>query len=189
MVVLRFERQRVFYRADYFALVHRFAAVQFKAEFAYPYIRQTLFNYVQSRLLFGDEQHALAPVESVGNYVCYSLALARSGRTVQNERSALVGFRNGGILRAVAGQRRKHFRGVGFVLVHPAELIVGEFVCVFKQTGNQRIAPVLVNIVPYVPPHRIARKRKLREIHVLVDKPALHIRRFGTEYCKRFHGR
>ena len=104
--------------------------MEFETEFAHAYIAQTLFNDLKRGLLFGNEQNALGLVHSVGDYICYRLAFASSGGDVEHESSALCGLGNGGILRAVAGQRREHGAGVAVVFVCAVESVARKFVCI-----------------------------------------------------------
>ena len=97
--ILVLEGESRLYRADDLALLRRFAGVKFKAELAYAYLVEPLFYDLKSGLLFGHEQHALARIDGVGDYVGYCLALARAGGTVKDERSALGALGNGGVLR------------------------------------------------------------------------------------------
>ena len=102
--------------------------MEFEAEFTHADVGKTLLNHLQSRLFFGDEQHAFSAVNGVCYYVGYRLALARSGRAVQNESRSLCRFRNRRVLRAVAGKRSYYSAGLALIFVLARKLIVFKLV-------------------------------------------------------------
>ena len=73
-------------------------AVQFETEIAQPYGVEPLFDDGERRLLFGDEQHAPAAFEAVGDDIGDGLALARARRAVQHEGGAGNSLGDGGKL-------------------------------------------------------------------------------------------
>ncbi len=77
-VLLAGERERRFDISYNFGLVNRLARVKLETKFAHAYRAKAFFYYLQRRLLFSDEKHALALVHCVGDYIGYGLALARS---------------------------------------------------------------------------------------------------------------
>src|SRR5260370_36521362 len=82
---------------------------------------QASIDHVQSRSLFGDEEHRLARGKTRGNHVGDRLALSGSWRSNDHKVSALRGRKTCGYLRGICWQRHDDFgRGVtaiNFVLV------------------------------------------------------------------------
>ncbi len=72
----------------------RLVAVQFEAEFGQPCFFQLVVNHVQRGEFFGDEQHLFTVGKALGDYVGYSLAFARSGRTLKHEALPRLGKRD-----------------------------------------------------------------------------------------------
>ena len=166
-------------------LVRGFARGEFKAEFAYTYIRQPLFDHGKSRLFFSHEQHAFAFVHGIGYHIGNCLTLARAGRAVQYESGARGAFRHRFELRTVAGQRSQYSARVGFVLALAGKYGRGQFVRPRKQGSYERIFLEDGYIVLYVAPHGVARKSELRYVHVLRHFPTVHLGGFGAEERQR----
>ena len=99
------KRKRLFKAAQNIRLV-RLVRMQFQTKFADPDAVQTLFDDVERRFLLRDKQHFLPVRKSICNDICDRLALARSGRTVQDKARACARERNCRILRAVRRKRQ-----------------------------------------------------------------------------------
>ena len=174
------ERECVFHAPQHVRLV-RLVGMQLQAEFADADAIKPLFDDVERRLFLGDEQHALAVREGVCDDIGDGLALARSGRAVQNKARSRRGKRDGGILRAVRGQRQEHGGGVRLVLLRRRRHIQ-PLHAVIEQCGDDLVLGERVDMAVQIVPHEVALEGECGEVDVAHDVPTLHARRLGAHH-------
>ena len=171
LLFLLLQRERVFEAAQNIRLVC-LVGVDLEAELADADPVEPLFDDVERRLLFGDEENALPVLDGVGDDVGDGLALARAGRAVQHEARPRARERHGGILRAVGGERDEGVLRVALVLRRHARLLPG------KPFPHQRRDDLVflqrVEVVADIVPHQIALEGEGGKIGILADVPALH---------------
>ena len=168
-------------RAYQRALVRGLARGEFEAEVADPDLVEALFDHGERRLFFRHEEHALARVDGVCDHVGDGLALARSGRTVQDESRARRALGDRFELRTVAGQRRHDLAGGNVVLAPCARFARGQPARPREQRGDERIFLIYLDVVLDVAPHGVAGEGELSDIDVVRHLPALHLRRSRAE--------
>ena len=173
-VLLRLQRERRVQLFEKFRLV-QFVGMHFETEIPEPDGIQTFFDDGERRLLFGDEQDALALIETVGDDVRDRLALARSGRTVQDKTFPFGGFRHRGKLRAVRHERHEDIRRSIFVLRLVLKDVALDLQTIVEKGFDKGIFPVFVDVLADVVPHRKAGKREVCEIHLFRNVPAAHV--------------
>ena len=181
LLPLVFQRERIFEAAQNVRLV-RLVGVDLEAEFADADPVEPLFDDVERRLLFGDEQNALIVLDGVGDDVGDGLALARAGRAVQHEARPRARERHGGILRTVGRERDEGILRVALVLGRHAHLLPREPFP--HQRGDDLIAFERVEMVADVVPHEIALEGEGGKIGVFAHAPALHGGDLGEHHRK-----
>ena len=179
------ERERRKQLLQYVRFV-RLIRMEFEAEFAQSQPVQTLFDDRKGRLLFRDEQDALAVVQSIGDDIGDGLALARSRRAVEDEGFARLRQRHRLPLRGIGGKGHQRLRGRTFVFLEFDVLNVLDLAAVIEKGGDQLVLGEYVHIAAKILPHLIARERERRHVHVVEHLPILHIDDLHADHRQNF---
>ena len=165
------------------------AGVQFEAEIGKPYRFEPAVDDGQRRLLFGDEQHAAAADDVVGDDVGDRLRLAGARRSVQHKALAQTVI-DRRILRRIGGDGQIHPLRPDICLVAAAvgqvERALGQFEPVVEKRAHDRMFAEFLGAVFDVVPKLIVGERQTRQKRVAEHLPALHVHRFALD--ARDHG-
>ena len=155
----------------------RLVRVQLEAEVAEAGAGEPALHHLERGLLLGDEQHALAGDQRLGDQVGDRLRLAGAGRALQHERPTVGGGQDRGELARVAVERREQLgqrqraierRGLGKRRLR-RERVAGAG----REVRDHRRAEQRVAVLGQIGPHRELGEREDAEARLGQDLPAI----------------